>query len=103
MNGIPLLWQTKLIEYIRDHPEVIPNDVTLFILRNLNPDGEARAHNVDGRVNENGVDLNRNWPYNWKADWDKKRLLDMASGNSRRLRQHPKPENTSSLEIHSRP
>lgn len=61
----------ELIEYISDHPEIIPDDVTLFVLRNLNPDGEARAHNVDGRVNENGVDLNRNWPYNWKADWDR--------------------------------
>ena len=38
----------------------------------MNPDGEARASDVDGRVNNNGVDLNRNFPTeNWVADWDR--------------------------------
>ncbi len=59
----------QLIAYLNDHPERIPADTTLFILRDLNPDGTAREHGVDGRVNAHGVDLNRNWPYNWKADW----------------------------------
>lgn len=59
----------QLIAYLNDHPERIPEDTSLFILRDLNPDGTARAQGVDGRVNANGVDLNRNWPYNWKADW----------------------------------
>ena len=62
----------ELIRYVNDHPEVIPTDVTLHIIRNMNPDGEARAHNVDGRVNNRGVDLNRNFPsQNWSADWDR--------------------------------
>jgi len=62
----------ELIIYVNDHPEIIPEDVTLYIIRNMNPDGESRAHNVDGRVNNNGVDLNRNFPTkNWKADWDR--------------------------------
>lgn len=62
----------ELIKYIYDHIEIIPNDVTLHIIRNMNPDGEARSHNVDGRVNNNGVDLNRNFPtQNWVADWDR--------------------------------
>lgn len=62
----------ELIEYINDNPEVIPGDVTLYIIRNMNPDGEARAHDVDGRVNNNGVDLNRNFPSeNWTAEWDR--------------------------------
>jgi protein MpaA len=59
----------ELIAYLIDHPERIPADTSLYILRDLNPDGTAREHGVDGRVNANGVDLNRNWPYNWKADW----------------------------------
>ena len=59
----------QLIAYLNDHPERVPSDTSLFILRDLNPDGSARAHGVDGRVNDNGVDLNRNWPYKWKADW----------------------------------
>jgi hypothetical protein len=41
-------------------------------LPSLNPDGEARAHSPDGRVNENGVDLNRNWDADWRADWPRK-------------------------------
>jgi hypothetical protein len=59
----------ELIVYLNDHPERIPQNITLFILRDINPDGTARSHGVDGRVNANGVDLNHNWPYNWKADW----------------------------------
>ena len=62
----------ELITYINDHPNVIQVDVTLYIIRNMNPDGEARAHGVDGRVNNNGVDLNRNFPSeNWAEDWDR--------------------------------
>ena len=59
----------QLITYLADHPETVPSDKTLFILRDLNPDGEARVHGVDGRVNDHGVDLNHNWPYRWKAEW----------------------------------
>lgn len=62
----------ELIRYINDHPELIPEDVTLHIIRNMNPDGEARSSGVDGRVNNNGVDLNRNFPTeNWVADWNR--------------------------------
>lgn len=62
----------ELIRYVNDHPEIIPAGVTLHIIRNMNPDGEARAHSVDGRVNNRGVDLNRNFPSrNWSADWNR--------------------------------
>jgi hypothetical protein len=61
----------ELIIYVNEHPEIVPSDVTLYILRNLNPDGDARAHGVDGRVNDNGVDLNRNFPANWAETWDR--------------------------------
>ena len=62
----------ELITHISENPEVIPSDVTLHIIRNMNPDGEARAHGVDGRVNNNGVDLNRNFPSeNWVKEWDR--------------------------------
>ena len=60
-----------LIAYLNDHPEAIPPNTSLFILRNLNPDGSARAIGVDGRANANNVDLNRNWPYNWKKEWER--------------------------------
>jgi protein MpaA len=62
----------ELITHINENPDVVPSDVTLYIIRNMNPDGEARAHDVDGRVNNNGVDLNRNFPSeNWTEEWDR--------------------------------
>lgn len=62
----------ELITYINEHPEVIPRDATLYIIRNMNPDGEARDPGFDGRVNNHGVDLNRNFPTtNWVPDWDR--------------------------------
>ncbi len=61
----------ELIRHIFDNPEIIPDDVTLYILRNMNPDGDARDHGIDGRVNDHGVDLNRNFPSNWAATWDR--------------------------------
>ena len=65
-----LLLATQFIHYIELHPEIIPADVTLYILPVLNPDGEARVHGTLGRVNANGVDLNRNWDANWQKDWN---------------------------------
>ena len=62
----------ELITHINENPGAIPTDVTLYIIRNMNPDGEARSHDVDGRVNNNGVDLNRNFPSeNWAEEWDR--------------------------------
>jgi hypothetical protein len=61
----------ELMANIEKNPKIIPDNVTLYILPNLNPDGEARKHGVDGRVNEHGVDLNRNWPYQWEKDYDR--------------------------------
>jgi hypothetical protein len=61
----------QMIAYVNQYPDILPADVTLYILRNLNPDGEVRSHDKYGRLNSNGVDLNRNFPANWQADWDK--------------------------------
>jgi len=61
----------ELIRHIHETPDIIPSDVTLYILRDLNPDGDARDHGIDGRVNDHGVDLNRNFPTNWSATWDR--------------------------------
>jgi len=72
----------QLISHLTDHPELVPSDVTLFILRNLNPDGSARDHGIDGRVNDRGVDLNRNFPVNWSATWDRTGCFDQAPTTS---------------------
>lgn len=61
----------QLIEYVNLNPQVVPADVTLYILRNLNPDGETRSHDTYGRLNSHGVDLNRNFPANWQKDWER--------------------------------
>src|SRR6266516_951596 len=71
-EGNTIALANELITYINQNPEVIPTAVTLYIIRDMNPDAEARSNDVDGRVNNNGVDLNRNFPSsNWAADWDR--------------------------------
>jgi hypothetical protein len=59
----------QLIKELTDHPEMIPEESVLYIVRSLNPDGEARAHGPEGRANANHVDLNRNWDAFWQAKW----------------------------------
>ncbi|HUF38671.1 MAG TPA: M14 family zinc carboxypeptidase [Anaerolineales bacterium] len=61
----------ELITHIQANPDIIPHTVTLYILRTLNPDGLVRALGVAGRVNNHGVDLNRNFPVNWADDWNR--------------------------------
>lgn len=68
-NTIALAHQ--LMSYMLVHPETIPPQVSLYLLPALNPDGEARSSSYEGRANENGVDLNRNWPSLWQEDWPK--------------------------------
>ncbi|HEX6271277.1 MAG TPA: M14 family metallopeptidase [Anaerolineales bacterium] len=71
-EGNTIALANELIDYLTENPEVIPSRSTLHIIRNMNPDGEARSDGVDGRVNNNGVDLNRNFPSeNWTAEWDR--------------------------------
>ncbi len=59
----------ELIDYLNNHPEIVPLDQTLYILRALNPDGLARSKGFGGRANENNVDINRNFPSNWQVEW----------------------------------
>jgi len=59
----------ELIQYLESHQEIIPPDQTLYILRAFNPDGFERSRGFGGRANENNVDLNRNFPSNWKIEW----------------------------------
>lgn len=66
-----ILLADALIAHLRDGSIDVPPEVSLYILRALNPDGDARSHSYEGRANDNGVDLNRNWPVNWHPDWDR--------------------------------
>lgn len=44
-------------------PELIPADVTVYIVPEWNPDSAGVGN---GRLNANGVDLNRNWGCGWE-------------------------------------
>ena len=59
----------ELIQVLSARPDLVPDTVTLYILRSLNPDGEARSDSYKGRANDNLVDLNRNWPAFWQSTW----------------------------------
>ena len=68
-NTIALAHQ--LMSHLQVNPDLIPPEVSLFMLPAFNPDGHARSLGYAGRANENGVDLNRNWPSQWQAEWPK--------------------------------
>ena len=68
-NTIALAHQ--LMSHLTVYPETIPPNVSLYLLPALNPDGETRSSSYEGRANENGVDLNRNWPSLWQEQWPK--------------------------------
>ena len=73
----------ELIAYLDENPGVVPSDMTLYIIPSLNPDGYERSHDIYGRANANGVDLNHNFPYQWKEDWDRDgcwRYLPLTGG-----------------------
>jgi len=57
---------SKTLEYLQETPTLIPDDVTLYIIPCANPDGYYLSYDLAGRPNGNGVDLNRNWDYEWQ-------------------------------------
>ena len=79
LNTIELADQ--LISYFSKRPEAIPADATLFILRSMNPDGEALPDSKFGRSNANMVDLNRSFPVEWQQDWDRDGCWDLLELN----------------------
>jgi murein tripeptide amidase MpaA len=87
-NAVVLAYQYK--EYLDAHPESVPSNLSITIIPSLNADGvfklmgkvgpftaadvPANADTVPGRVNANGVDLNRNFACHWQANgtWQNK-------------------------------
>jgi hypothetical protein len=63
---------------------VVPEDITLYLLPIFNPDGFYDYLNKpEGRANAHGVDINRNFSVNWKADWNRTgcfRYLPITAG-----------------------
>lgn len=76
-NTILLAYQ--MIDYLSTHPESIPPALTIYVVPAANPDGQVRVTGVTGRftpaqidadtkpgrLNGNGVDVNRNWDCRW--------------------------------------
>lgn len=62
----------KALEYFSTNGDEVPANVSIYIIPNANPDsvgGGVEAKN--GRLNGNGVDINRNFDCNWSstAEW----------------------------------
>jgi len=80
-NSVLLAYQ--LVDYLRMNPKAMPPNLTVAVMPVINPDGLYKitgksgrfsiadvpdGSNSSGRLNANGVDLNRNFGCNWKAD-----------------------------------
>ncbi len=72
----------QLIGYFTRKPDAIPADATLYILRSMNPDGEALPHKKEGRSNANLVDLNRSFPVGWSDTWSRDGCWDLLELNA---------------------
>jgi len=82
-NSVLLSYQ--FIDYLRENPDAVPENLTISVIPSANPDGvykvidkEGRFNLQDiptkeqplgnGRFNVNGVDLNRNFDCKWKPE-----------------------------------
>ncbi len=61
----------QAVDYFTAHPEIVPGGLKLAIVVNANPDAGYAPGKLEGRLNANGVDLNRNWDCDWQpqAKW----------------------------------
>ena len=68
------------VDYYMNNEDEIPENITLTVIPNLNPDGGERS-GASGRFNTNNVDLNRNFDCEWSetAVWRNQEV----SGGSR--------------------
>jgi len=87
-NTILLAYQA--IDYFTQNPGDVPSELSVYIIPSANPDGQVLVtgqagrftasqvalKTVPGRINNDGVDLNRNWDCNWKptAIWREQKV-----------------------------
>lgn len=58
----------RAVRYFREQPQEIPENATVYVIINMNPDSSYSPGNLPGRLNGHGVDLNRNWDCEWSSD-----------------------------------
>ncbi len=58
----------QAIRYFQDNLPLIPENATLYIISSVSPDSPYSPGELEGRLNANGVDLNRNWDCRWTED-----------------------------------
>ena len=64
-NTVVLISET--LKHLQENGSLVPDDITLYVIPCANPDGYAAGTDDErGRMNGNGVDLNRNWDYDWQ-------------------------------------
>jgi len=56
------------VDHFSRNPALIPESLTVFIVLSASPDSPVAPGDYRGRLNANGVDINRNWGCNWAAD-----------------------------------
>lgn len=57
-----------IAQELQDNPELIPSNASVYVVTNANPDSIYDPGQLRGRLNANGVDLNRNWDCRWQQD-----------------------------------
>ncbi len=55
----------QMIGHFIENLDAIPSEITMIVVPNANPDSPRAPGQLPGRLNANGVDLNRNWDCRW--------------------------------------
>ena len=76
-----MLMAERLKDYLGNNLNLIPPNITVDLITLANPDslspsGQDFSGRIEGRLNGNGVDLNRNWGCDWSLDavWQNKKI-----------------------------
>ncbi len=58
----------RVVEYLTQNLDTIPGNLTVYVIPSASPDTPVAPGELRGRLNANGVDLNRNWGCDWVQD-----------------------------------
>lgn len=71
-----------VVAYFSRNPNLIPDNLTVFIILSASPDAPVAPGAYSGRLNANGVDINRNWDCDWATDTRWQGELKRGSGGT---------------------